>query len=316
VLRPFVQEALGAELEYNYFCSLLTDYEQEQGNIPLMTRDARGAIYHPHTGEEIQLGTVAAEDYERPAWTFNKILYSEKEGLFSMLRSVDWPERHDCALVTSKGFASRAVRDVLDHLAESGEPVTIFCIHDADAYGTMIYQALQEETRARPGRAVQIINLGLEPDEALAMGLPVEQLSQKDRQKRHPVARYVDPAWAAWLQTQRVELNAMTAPQFLLWLDRKMVPYDQGKMIPPPDVLTARLEAEARAHLTAAITARVLAEARVTEQVAAALRGLAPQLTAHAARLPSIVGGGLADKPTASWSDIIGQWAAAVVAAG
>src|SRR3954451_2010671 len=92
-------------------------------------------------------------------WTFNKILYCEKEGFFPILKDARWPERHDCALMTSKGFASRAARDVLDLLGETDEELWFYCIHDADASGTMIYQALQEGTQARPGRKVHIINL-------------------------------------------------------------------------------------------------------------------------------------------------------------
>ena len=46
----------------------------------------------------------------------------------------------------------------------------MFCVHDADAYGTMIYQTLQEETKARGARKIKIVNLGLEPWEAIDDG--------------------------------------------------------------------------------------------------------------------------------------------------
>ena len=36
-----------------------------------------------------------------------------------------------------------------------------------------------------------------------------------------------------WLQTHRVELNAMTTPQFIAWLDRKMAEHGDGKLVPP-----------------------------------------------------------------------------------
>ena len=176
VLRPLVAEITGAELTWSNFTAIITDYESENGNIDCMYRDPRGTLYHPHTHKEIPLGTRAVEEYDRPAWTFNKVLYIEKEGFFATLQQVKWPERHDCALLTSKGFASRAVRDLLDLLAVSDEPLTVFCIHDADASGSMIYQALQEETKARPRRRIKIINLGLEPWQAIEMGLDVEDV--------------------------------------------------------------------------------------------------------------------------------------------
>ena len=155
------------------------------------------------------------EHYEPPDWTFNKVLYIEKEGFFQILQDVKWPERHDCALLTSKGYASRAARDLLDSLGECGEELMFFCVHDADAPGTMIYQTLQEETKARPGRKAKIINLGLEPWEGLEMDLEPENLVQDKNKtkKRKAVGDYIkakNPEYEDWLQTQRIELNEMS----------------------------------------------------------------------------------------------------------
>ena len=128
--------------------------------------------------------------------------------------------------MSSKGFSTRAARDLVDKLAEHDEPVTVFCVHDADASGTMIYQTFQEATKARGARKIKIVNLGLEPWEAIEMGLEVENVERDERRK--PVADYVRERgrrrhdWEEWLQTHRVELNAMTTPQFIEWLDGKM----------------------------------------------------------------------------------------------
>jgi hypothetical protein len=40
----------------------------------------------------------------------------------------------------------------------------------------------------------------------------------------------------------RVELNAMTTPQFIAWLDRKMAEHHTSKLIPPDDVVATELE--------------------------------------------------------------------------
>ena len=95
---------------------------------------------------------------------------------------------------------------------DGDEPLLFFCVHDADGPGTMIYQTLQEGTRARPGRRVEIVNLGLDPAEAIDMALPAEEIEAKGRR---PVATYIDDPWREWLQTHRVELNAMDTPTFL-----------------------------------------------------------------------------------------------------
>jgi hypothetical protein len=114
-----------------------------------MYREPRGSIYHPHRGETFTLGTLMVEEYTRPLWTFNKLVYIEKEGFGEALKGKRWPERHDCALISSKGFGTRAARDLVDKLAQHDEPVEVFLVHDADATGPMIFQTFQEATKAR-----------------------------------------------------------------------------------------------------------------------------------------------------------------------
>jgi hypothetical protein len=270
-VRPFVLRAVGEEPSYDYFCQLVTEREAELGHdLPGIYRDVRGTLYHPHRRETIPLGTLAAEEYCRPEWTFNKVLYCEKEGFFPILIDARWPEKHDCALLTSKGFASRAARDLLDALGDTTEEIQFFCVHDADASGTLIYQSLQQETAARPARRVRVVNLGLDPAEAVALRLPVEAVGRGRRER--PVAAYVEEEWREWLQSRRVELNAMTTPQFLDWLDRKFADY-AGKVLPPADVLQSRLESAVRSDLARRITERVLEEARIGDQVDEAMAG-------------------------------------------
>ena len=159
-----------------------------------MYREPRGSITHPHRDETITLGTLMVEEYERPIWNFNKLVYIEKEGANEALKDNGWLERHDCAVMSSKGFSTRAARDLIDKLAEHDEPIEVFCAHDADAYGTMIYQTLQEATKARGARKIKITNIGLDPWEAVEMGLEVETVEEGKRYKA--VADYVRRAIA------------------------------------------------------------------------------------------------------------------------
>jgi hypothetical protein len=272
-LRPIVRDEMDAELKLSNFTNIIDDYEFEHGEIPKMYREPRGSIYHPHRGETITLGTLMVENYEWPEWTFNKIVYVEKEGFSEALKEARWAERHDCMLMSSKGFSTRAARDLVDKLAEHDEPVTVFCVHDADAAGPMIYQTLQEATKARGARKIQIVDLGLQPWEAVEMALEVEEVEEKEKRKavadyvhaRKDVAPNGEP-WAKWLQTNRVELNAMTTPRFIAWLDSKMAGY--GKLVPPLDVLATELEERIEKKLRATITERILREAGFEDQVA------------------------------------------------
>ena len=255
--------------------------------------------------ETISLGTLMVESYERPPWTFNKLLYVEKEGFSEALKDVRWGERHDCALMSSKGFTTRAARDLVDKLAEHDEPITIFCVHDADAAGTMIYQTFQEETKARGARRITIVNLGLEPWEAVEAELEVEEVEEAE--KHRAVAEYVRDRhdgdyWENWLQTHRVELNAMTTPQFIAWLDRKMAEHADGKLIPPPDILEAELKERLEQMVYDAVVARILREASVDAQVADALAEIEPPDSAALDDgIKKLFGG----RPDAEWRDHI-----------
>lgn len=281
-IRPYIldSDVDNKELDYNHFSRVITKYEAENGELEGMYRDPRGTLYHPHLRQSIPIGTMAVEQYRRPEWNFNKVLYCEKEGFLHLLQTVNWPERHDCALLSSKGFASRAVRDVIDLLGEGTEEVTFFCIHDADASGTLIYQALQEGTLARGGRKVKIINLGLEAWEAMDMNLEVERFERKGERKS-PVASYVrerdrdeGESWTRWYQNKRVELNSMTSPQFLEWLDEKIAPYSKGKVIPPERVLEKKFQGRLKDVVAHQLTQEILAKAGFDEKLKAEYENL------------------------------------------
>ena len=302
-------DELGEELQYSHFTqNIITPYETEFGEIQGMYRDNRGVLYHPHLGKEIPLGTMTVEKYSRPAWTFNKIIYCEKEGFFPILTEAQWPEIHDCALVTSKGFASRAAKDLLDLLGETEEELTFFCIHDADASGTLIYETLQRETGARPGRKVRVIDLGLNPWEAEEMGLQ----SEKIKKEKRPVARYVteyDRAngtnWEGWFQENRYELNAMTTPQFIRWLDSKMEQHDSRKIIPPDEIMIDELHVITTSKLRDAITDKILREANIDNLVETEYKELLPELEQIEDTIDSHVKGALDKTPVLLWKQPI-----------
>jgi len=153
--------------------------------------------------------------------------------------------------------------------------------------GTMIYQTFQEATKARRARKVKIVNLGLEPWEAVAMGLEAESIPAEDRRRavaeyacnhpgnfgdeQIPVANWTSD-WEEWLQTHRVELNAMTTPQFIEWLDGKMEGY--SKLVPPEDVIGKELDERIETKIREAIEERILRESNIDAQVVNAIAAI------------------------------------------
>ena len=314
-IRPFIIAELGVEPNYDTFSGIITEIENELGHdLPGIYRDDRGVIYHPYTQKSIPLGTRMVEVYQPPDWTFNKVLYIEKEGFFQFLQDEKWPERHDCALLTSKGQATRAARDLIDSLKDRKEEITVYCIHDADAAGTMIYQALQNATKARPARKVKIVNLGLEPQEGIEMGLEPENVVTK-KKKRRPVAHYVPFRCVKWLQNWRIELNAMTTPQFLQWLDSRMEQFGQGKLIPPKSVLADELNEQVHKKLEQDIIARILMEQDIEGQIEREFEKLRPALDEKVQELTNDVAEDLTKTPVQSWRDPILKAACDLVAA-
>ncbi|EAY31281.1 hypothetical protein [Microscilla marina] len=321
VLRPFVMEATRRELKYQNFNTIITDYEFDTGkDLPGVYRDERGTLLHPHTHEEIRLGTKSVERYHRPVFNFNKILYSEKEGFFEILKDAGFCEKHDCALLTSKGFASRAARDVIDLLAETEEELLFFCIHDADISGTLIYQALQGATKARPKRKVKIINLGLEPWQGLAMQLEVEMLERSS--KKTPAQYVLDfdnktdvpkpykfegqmmTRWEDWLKEYRIELNAMDTPTFIKWLDTEVSKHDNGKVVPDEPYLQATADQDLQVTLKSRIRDELLQQLDIEQMVAEKLEKIYPKLKEKISQtdLKTQVHQSLENMPKNSWS--------------
>jgi len=152
----------------------------------------------------------------------------------------------------------------------------------------------------------------LEPTEARAMGLPVEPVDRVNNAKVS-VARYVPEEWQAWLQHSRVELNAMTTPEFITWLNQKLAPHEHGKLIPPGDVLSERLDRETRDHLREVLTARILSDAGLEQQVEARYQALAPVLAGARDDLLVQVQHELDAQPREHWTDPVLRLARRVV---
>ena len=282
-------ELTGKRLTKANFAGIITDYEDEHGDIEGMVRDARG-IFMSRSGS-FALGTAEAAAYNRPVWEYHKLLYCEKEDILRILDQAGWWQRHDSSMETAKGYSSRAARDIIDDIADTSdrEPIAVFGLHDADAPGSMIAQTLQEATRARGRRRIEIIDLGLYPWQAIKMGLPVEKVSYdnphpvselvRTSTERHPkTGEVVD--WDDWLQHHRIELSALTPAKLIAFLDEAVEQHGTLKVVPPPGIAARELWSTIEGEVQDQERERVLAEAeeRISTAVAERLRTIRPLL--------------------------------------
>lgn len=274
-VRILTKAITPADPTYNYFCSVLTDYENDNGEIEKLIRDTRGVYVEPHGGSLTQMGTVTVSAYVRPAWSYCNILFLEKEDLVSALRQSGFLDRWDCFALSSKGFSSRAARDLIDKIGNSGkeEPTKFFCVHDADASGSLISQTLTRATKARAARTVEVIDLGFFPWTALSEGLLRERAERKSR-KRRAVADYIkardaanevrnpdnEPNWESWLQDWRVELNAMTTAEFVAWMNEQFKKHGAAKVVPSVELALQSVSKTVEDKLSSAANAEVTEE--------------------------------------------------------
>jgi hypothetical protein len=235
----------GKQLGYGYFSQrLLTEYQEIWGPIAGLWRDPRGHLHEPHTGRVLALGTREVAAYEFPPYTFDKVLYVEKEGEMPKLKAAQLAERYDMAIVSGKGYPAEAVRTLFER-AEGGD-YQLFAFHDADVDGYNIARVMREATRRMPTYSVEVVDIGLTVEDALEMNLDSEPFS---RMKSPPEMLYgsLSPVADEYFidRHERFELNAILPDtRRIEYIEGKLEENGvRGKLIPPDDALKERCEA-------------------------------------------------------------------------
>jgi hypothetical protein len=264
-VRPLVQGHTSRELDYTYFSQqLLTEYQQAYGKIDRLYYDPRGVLHEPHSGRTVQLGTREVESYRFPHWLYNKILYVEKRGLWPILQEARLAQRYDMAVVAAEGYSNEACR-MLFQDADQREGFQLFVLHDADVDGYNIARTLREETRRMPGYQVEVIDLGLRLEDGLALGLATEEATRKKAlpeglELNEVEQRYFQGRQAGknlWV-CQRIELNALSAPQLVEYVETQLHQAGaSGKVIPSDDQLPELAAERYRAAVSQWVDERV-----------------------------------------------------------
>jgi hypothetical protein len=250
----------GKTLDYTYFSqTLLTEWQENNGPIAGMWTDPRGNLHEPHTGNSVALGTREIAAYEFPKYTFDKILYVEKEGELPKLRAAKLAERYDMAIASAKGYPVEAVRDLFSR-AEAGD-YQLFCFHDADLDGYNIARVMREATRRMPGYNVDVIDIGLTVEDALDMNLDSEPFSRKKdiswglQMSLSDVAEeylYQHNGYGRGIHGERFELNAILPDTARIeYIERKLKEKGvRGKVIPPEEKLKAMADEKYRDRIS------------------------------------------------------------------
>ena len=252
--------------------TLLPDYMRDHPDETAawdVVYDARGHLWEPHTGEEVGLGTLGVRGYlsgmqrntptgisitlpafstqfptSGPVNRYGTILYVEKEGFLPLLRQAGLAEQYDMAIMSSKGMGTTAVRALIENLSGL---VKILVLHDFDKSGFSIVGTLTRDTRRYAFKtAPQVIDLGLRLEDVEEWSLAAEDVINDNDPTENLVmngataeevtflrgAPMIDAGRKQRYKAHRVELNAFTSDQFVVWLKSKLEEQEVVKVIP------------------------------------------------------------------------------------
>jgi ParB-like chromosome segregation protein Spo0J len=121
----------------------------------------------------------------------------------------------------------------------------VFVIHDFDVAGFSIFGTLGTDSRRfRFKNKVVVVDIGLRLDDVESLSLqsePVQISGDWDARAATLAAHGASPREISFLREKRVELNAMTAPVFVAFLERKLVEHGVSKVV--PDIRTVERHA-------------------------------------------------------------------------
>jgi hypothetical protein len=199
-----------------------------------------------------------------PINRYKYALFVEKEGFDTLVEQSGIRERYDMMAFSTKGMSVTSARQLVEALSVRG--VTILVAHDFDVAGLTICHTLGHDTRRYKFKTEpNVINIGLRLNDVREMALqsePVQFGQKKDPREKFKWGddNYIwpgdydvtdeeldflveRPGWVGpsgydrgW-HGKRVELNAMTSPQFIAWLEGKFAEHGVGKVLPDEETL-------------------------------------------------------------------------------
>jgi hypothetical protein len=264
------------ELPYSYFANtLLVQYQNRHPDTTAawrITADPRGTLIIPNCGHEVRVpvGTIQIDNHIEKAsqilepfddldvgvyiqWPslaagqrYQAVLYIEKEGFGPILEEAQIAERFDVAVISCKGQSVVAARRFVDEVCAVGRGVPLLVVHDFDKYGFEISQRLTtvSDWAMMNDRVTYEFRNEIEVHD---LGLRLEDIQEYDLEGSAEECEFsggfADDSIATeeerdFLRSgRRVELNAMTSPQFVQWLETKLAAHLPGRLIPSDDVL-------------------------------------------------------------------------------
>ncbi|RDL51841.1 Type 2 DNA topoisomerase 6 subunit A [Ensifer sp. M14] len=273
-IREAVADLTGKELNYGYFSQLLAEHVDEHDLDWDVVYDARGDFVEPHTGRRVPLGTLQVRQYldnaecyqlpeavpgfhldtgfptDGPSHRFGALLFIEKQGFDPLIKSARIAERFDIAIASTKGMSTTAMRRLAQSICGDGVPLLV--MHDFDISGMVIAGTLQNDTRRfRFDREFPVIDIGLRLADIDGLGREKVAIEPKARDAHIATLRRYgateDEIDFLVKGRERVELNAMSSPKMINFIERKLEEHGVRKVV--PDQATLHLAATRAAKI-------------------------------------------------------------------
>lgn len=237
------------------FKNILETFLKEQAPGWDVLRGARGVFKEPHSAKDdtgLAMSTMAVRNYlgaGSPSAEIDPvpsrfptkgarnriaaILICEKEGFDELLQAEQVPERYDLALMSTKGISAIAARDLAETLG-----VPCFTLHDLDKNGFVM-----------AGGFPFAIDLGIRLADVEEWGLaPEDQQHQSPRKtEANLLGNGATSEEAQFIaEGRRVELNMLSGPDFIAYVEGKLNEHGVEKIIPGEETLALAWK---RAHL-------------------------------------------------------------------
>jgi hypothetical protein len=218
-----------------------------------------------------------------PANRFRFVLFCEKEGFDDLLAQAQIQERYDVALMSTKGMSVTAARRLVERLCEAG--VIVLVLHDFDKSGISILNTLRTSNhRFRYKRKPKVIDLGLRLEDVRRLGLSGEPVIYKSKvdprvnlkksgateaERKFLVSGGGGKRW----EGKRVELNELTSPQLIAYVEAKLKEHGVQKVVPEGEALEAAYRIQVgKVKVQTAIDQAVKAAAGAAAEVPEGLR--------------------------------------------
>ena len=275
--RKYIQDKTGKMLQSSYFTQkLFPDYVKEHDCHHWRTGyDPRGHLIEPHGGKVVNLGTVEVHnyleeihdpkhveaaltnaniDFHGPESNFGALLFIEKEGFGPLLREANFANRYDIATMSCKGMSVTAARKLADEICSKFD-IPLLLLTDFDKTGFSISSTMHRDTdRYEFQNEINAINLGLTLNDVKELGL-IEKFEhqymakgrreklEENLRKNGASEEEIAFMFADWNNKEsprclrRVELNALTSPQMVEFIERKLKENNIEKIVPDEESL-------------------------------------------------------------------------------